>query len=303
MKYKIALTGASGFVGQTIARDLARQGHAVIPLRRPQTKGEPSADAIVWDPAAKTIQSEKLAGLDAVVHLSGANIADQRWTPAYKETILQSRVDPTRFLAETIAGLKSKPKVFISASAVGYYGHHPAEEIITETTAGGTDFLANVCLQWERAASALAQTSVRVIHLRFGMVLGRSGALAKMLPIFKLGLGGVLGHGQQMVSWIAADEIPGIIAFLLERPDITGAVNAVAPNPVSNRAMTRVLGEILRRPVIFPVPAFGLKLLFGEMGDSLLLNGARVVPERLMKAGYHFRYPDMASTLRHVLNN
>lgn len=296
---RIALTGATGFIGSAIARYLSFQDHSVIQITRRESLTSPY---IAWDPIRGLIEAEKLENLDAVIHLAGANISE-RWTPAYKKMIASSRIEGTRLLCQSLAKLHQKPRILICASAIGFYGNHEPDKILTESSPSGEGFLPEVCRQWEDETRYAKEAGIRVVNIRLGVVLGKSGgAMAKMLPIFNLGLGGVLGSGKQMMSWIALLEIPYIIEHLIKHESISGPVNVVSPNPVSNREFTKTLGNLIKRPAFLPVPSFGIKALFAEMGETLLLEGARVIPERLQKSGYQFRYPMLKSALESVLN-
>ena len=239
---------------------------------------------------------------DAVVHLAGENIASGRWNAARKAAIRDSRVNGTRFLCDALAGLARPPKTLVCASAVGYYGDR-GEERLTEESPPGTGFLAEVCREWEAASAPAARKGIRVVALRIGMVLSpKGGALARMLPLFRAGLGGVIGGGRQYVSWVALDDLPGIILHALQRDDLRGPVNAVAPRPVTNREFTEALGKVLSRPTPLPVPAFALRLAVGgEMADALLLSSARGIPRRLEETGYRFRFAELSAALRHLL--
>lgn len=296
----LAISGSTGFIGSAIVARLKQDGWQVTPIVRPQTFEPLSQMTIRWDPDQGVIDAEALEEQDAIIHLAGASIAGGRWSPAYKDLILQSRVKSTALLSKTISKLKNPPKVFLSASAVGFYGSHPPEEMIDETTSPGSGFLPEVCDQWEKAAKDVEGAGIRAVQMRFGVVLGKGGALAKMLPIFNLGLGGKLGDGKQMMSWIALPEIPEIILDLLGNNALRGPVNMVAPQCVSNAEFTLALGQAIRRPVVFPVPAIGVKALFGEMGQTLLLEGANIYPRRLMKSGYQFKYPDLNAALKTI---
>ena len=270
---KIAISGASGLIGTALARSLRLDDHEVIPLvRRPVTDGE---SAVRWDPAAGTIDRAALEGVDAVVHLAGAGIGDKRWTDDYKRQILESRTTSTDLLARTIAGLDRPPAVMVSGSAIGIYGD-TGDVAVTEDGAHGRDFLADVCERWEASTAPAAEAGIRVAHVRTGIVLSpHGGALAKLLPLFRLGLGGRMGSGRQWWSWITIDDEVGVIRWLLEH-DITGPVNVTAPEPVTNRELTRVLGDVLHRPTLVPVPSFGPKLILGgELADSLLFTSQR----------------------------
>jgi len=249
------------------------------------------------------LDAARLEGLDAVVHLTGENIATGRWTAEKKAKIRDSRVGGTRVLCDSLAGLKQPPKVMVCASATGYYGDR-GDELLTEESTSGTGFLAGVCREWEAAAKPAVQKGIRVVHLRFGMVLsGAGGALAKLLPPFRMGLGGVLGTGRQYISWIALDDLLGVIAHALTTEALQGPVNAVTPNPVTNQEFTRTLGWLLSRFTVFPIPAAAARLAFGEMADEVLLASQRVQPTRLLATGYRFRYPDLEGALRHSLGH
>ena len=298
---RVAISGSTGFIGSAIVARLKEEGWQVTPIVRPQTSRISSQMTIQWDPAQGMMDAEALDGYEVVIHLAGTNIAGKRWSPAYKDSILQSRIKSTDLLSQTISKLRNPPKLFLSASAVGFYGTHASSEIIDETSSQGNDFLADVCAQWEKATKIVEKVGVRAVQMRFGMVVGKNGgALAKMLPIFNLGLGGKLGHGQQMMSWIALPEIPEIILDLIQNNSLRGPVNLVSPQAVSNAEFTRVLSQAIRRPAVFPVPSMGIKMFFGEMGQTLLLEGANVYPRRLLKAGYKFKYPDLNSVLKAI---
>ncbi len=300
---RLALTGSTGLIGSTlVGHFLSKPDTTVIQVTRRQSVDSAQTSVAVWDPAKGEIQADKLEGHDAVIHLAGTNVSE-RWTPSYKKLIESSRIEGTRLLCKTLAKLRQKPRVLISASAVGFYGNHEPDKILTESSALGEGFLPDVCCQWEEETRYAKEAEIRVVNMRLGVVLGKSGgAMAKMLPIFNLGLGGVLGDGNQMMSWIALPEIPLIVEHLIKNESIAGPVNVVSPQPVSNREFTKILGEVIRRPVIFPVPAFGIKLLFGEMGETLLLEGARVSPKKLLESGYSFRYPELGEALKAALD-
>ncbi len=294
----IAVSGASGLVGSSLADFLEAGGQRVLRLTR---GAAPGPGAVRWDPAAGVIDAEALAGVDAVVHLAGESVAGGRWTRARKEAIRGSRLEGTRLLAETLARLERPPAVLVQASAIGYYGDR-GEEPLDESSAAGSGFLAETCREWEAASLAAEQAGVRVVRLRIGVVLAaRGGALAKMLLPFRLGLGGRLGSGKQLMSWIALDDLVGIVQHAIFDPSLSGAVNATAPTAARNVEFTRVLGAVLRRPAALPVPAFALRLLFGEMGRELLLAGALVRPARLERAGFRFLHADLESALRFEL--
>jgi uncharacterized protein (TIGR01777 family) len=295
---KVAISGASGLLGSALVPFLTTGGHEVVRLVRRTPRAE---DEARWDPAAGTIDAAALEGVDAVVNLSGENIAGGRWTDGRKTLLRSSRVGPTRLLAKTLAGLGRKPKVLVSASAIGAYGSR-GDAWLTETDAPADDFLGRLSTEWEAAAGPAREAGIRVVHPRFGIVLTPGGgALGKMLLPFKAGLGGVLGPGTQYMSWIALDDVLGVIHHVMDRPDLDGPVNAVTPEPVTNAEFTNTLGRVLGRPTIAPAPAFALRLAFGEMADATLLSSARVRPERLLATGYRFRFPGLEGALRHVL--
>jgi uncharacterized protein (TIGR01777 family) len=295
---KVAITGASGFVGAALVPFLTTGGHEVVRLVRRAPKAK---DEARWDPEAGLIDAAALEGVDAVVNLSGENIAGGRWTDARKALLRSSRVGPTGLLARTLAGLKHKPKVLVSASAVGYYGDR-GDVWVTEKDAPADDFLARLSVEWEKATEPASSAGIRVVHPRIGVVLSPAGgALGKMLLPFRAGLGGVVGPGTQYMSWIALDDLLGVVHHLLGRPDLEGPVNTAAPEPVTNAVFTKTLGRVLGRPTVAPVPAFALRLAFGEMADAALLSSTRVRPERLQASGYRFRFPDLEGALRHVL--
>jgi uncharacterized protein (TIGR01777 family) len=294
----LLVSGASGLIGSALIRRLAADGHRVTRLvRRPAGPGE-----VTWDPAIGTIDAQKLAGVDGVVHLAGENLG-HRWTRSRKASIRDSRVRGTGLLSETIARLERPPRVLISASAVGIYGNR-GDELLTETSPPGDpnrDFLVAVCLEWEAAADSARAAGIRVVHPRFGVVLSpEGGALGKLLPPFRLGLGGHLGEGSQWMSWISIHDAVGVIRYAL-LADLHGPINATAPEPVTNRDFTRTLGRVLRRPTILPVPAVALRLALGEMADRTLLSSARVLPSRLLQSGFRFEYPELEGAFRQVL--
>lgn len=296
---RILVTGASGLVGTSLTNVLRDEGHEVFGLVR--RKGTFSGVEVAWDPEKNTIEIDALEDLEGVVHLAGENIASGRWTPAKKRRILESRVRGTQLLCDALAHLNHPPKVLVSASAIGYYGDRGAEEL-TENSGPGTGFLAEVCQVWESAARVAETAGVRVVRLRTGVVLSsKGGALARMLPPFQWGLGGVMGDGKAYMSWIALEDLLHIIQSALDLDTLRGPVNAVAPNPVTNREFTKALGRTLHRPTLFPLPAFAVRMMFGEMGREMLLASTRVMPQRLKEAGFSFRYPSIEGALGHVL--
>jgi uncharacterized protein len=299
---KVLISGASGLVGKAIARSLAADGNIVGRFVRPG--GTVSAEDVRWDPFAETIGADTLSameGVDAIVHLSGASIAGGRWTPARKALIRSSRVDSTRLLVASLARLERKPRVFVVASAVGYYGDR-GDEILTESSVPGGGFLASVAQQWEAESAKAQSLGIRTVILRSGIILdAKEGALPQMLLPFRFGGGGRLGSGQQWISWIALADAIAIIRAVIEDDRYIGAINVVAPNPVRNVDFARIVGRVLRRPAIFPAPAFALRLLLGEMADALLLSSQRAVPERPLSTGYRFLFPDFESALVSLL--
>ena len=294
----VLVTGASGLIGSALVPLLTTGGHTVTRLVRSAPR--PGQAEIPWDPAARSIATPALEGLDAAVHLAGENIAE-RWTAEKKARIRDSRVQGTQLLCDALAQLVKPPKVLLCASAIGYYGDR-GESILREESAPGTGFLAEVCQDWEAAAAPAVQRGVRVVHLRMGVVLSPTGgALAQMLPPFRLGMGGVVGSGKQYISWIALDDVLGAMHHALSTESLDGPVNGVAPQSVTNYEFTKTLGKVLGRPTVVPLPAFAARLAFGEMADALLLASTRVVPARLQASGYTFQYPELEGALRHLL--
>jgi len=295
---KVAITGARGLVGSALVPFLTGGGHEVVRLVRHDPGGK---DEARWDPDAGGIDAAALEGVDAVVSLSGANIAGARWTEKRKALLRTSRLVPTRLLAETLAGLTRKPRVLVSASAVGRYGDR-GDEWVSEDAPPADDFLGRLSAEWEEATTAASRAGIRVAPLRAGIVLSPAGgALGKMLLPFQAGLGGVLGPGTQYMSWIAIDDLLGVIQHVIDHDELRGPVNAVSPEPVTNAVFTKTLGRVLGRPTIAPVPAFALRLALGEMADAALLASPRVRPRRLEETGYRFRFPGLEGALRHVL--
>ena len=293
----IAVTGASGLVGSELIPLLTAGGHQVTRIVR----GDAGDDEVRWDPAAESFDASPLKGVDAVVHLAGENVGGGRWTGAMKQRIRDSRVGGTRVLCEGLARMQSPPKVLVAASAIGFYGNRGDEWVDESSTAGG-GFLSEVCQEWEAAMQPAKDAGIRVVQLRIGVVLSPSGGgLSKMLTPFKLCAGGVIGNGRQYWSWISIDDAAGAIHHALMTESLSGPVNAVAPNPATNREFTKTLGRVLRRPTIFPMPAFMAKLMLGEMAEDLLLSSTRVEPKKLQDTGYEFRQPTLEKSLRHVL--
>lgn len=293
---RVAVSGANGFVGSALTAFLTAGGHEVVRLGR-----HPAPGAIAAGAGYERLRPEDLAGVDAVIHLAGESIASGRWTATRKEHIRASRTGPTARLAEVLAAMPKPPAAFLCASAVGIYGD-TGDVTVDESGAAAADFLAGVVRDWEAAAALAAVAGIRVVNLRFGVVLGAAGGLlARLLPPFRLGLGGRLGSGRQWLSWVARDDVVGAIHHALMDPGVAGPVNVTAPEPVTNAAFTRTLAAVLRRPAAFPVPAAALRLAFGELADALMLAGQRALPVRLLAAGYSFRFPDLESALRHEL--
>jgi uncharacterized protein (TIGR01777 family) len=295
----ILVTGASGLVGSALVPFLTTGGHRVSRLVRSTPR--PGQGEIPWQPETGSIATPALEGVDAVVHLAGESIATGRWTAEKKAKIRASRVQGTRLLCEALAQLVQPPRVLVSASAMGYYGDRGAESL-HEASQPGTGFLAEVCQAWEAATAPAVERGIRVVHLRLGVVLSPAGgALAQMLVPFKLGAGGVIGSGRQYMSWIALDDAIGVILHALLTPSVQGPVNAVAPQPLTNRDFVTALGRVLGRPTLLPLPALAARFAFGEIADALLLASTRVEPRRLIDTGYVFRYPELDSALRHLL--
>jgi uncharacterized protein len=298
-RLRVAMTGASGLVGAQLAAFLTTGGHTVLPLVR--RAPPPGTDEIAWDPERGTIDTARLDGVDAVVHLAGEPLAAARWTDAHKARVRASRVDGTALLATTLARLARPPRVLVSASAIGIYGDR-GDVPLDETSAPGMGFLPDVCSAWEAATAPAADAGIRVVLARIGVVLaGQGGALATMAPPFRFGLGGVVGDGRQVMSWIALDDLVGALHHLLWTDGVRGPVNATAPEPVTNATFVRTLGGVLHRPTVLPLPTPAVRLLFGEMGETLLLGGARVLPRALLASGFRFLHADLAEALRDEL--
>jgi uncharacterized protein len=293
---KTLVTGCSGLVGNALIEYLFQKGHSIQCLKR----NKDSARNDFWDTQALPTNTENI--FDTVVHLAGENVAEGRWTSSRKEKILSSRVEGTRQLIDYIAQLKTKPKVFLCASAVGYYGHS-MDKIFNEDSPLGASFLAEVCRQWEKETERLSTMGIRRVNLRFGMVLSpKGGALHKMAPPFRMRLGAVLGHGQQFISWISIRDLVAIVDFIINRPQISGPVNVVSPIPTTNKILSETLGKILKSPVLFSVPKFMVKLLFGQMAEEMLLCSTRATPKILLEADYIFQDQSLEAVLRSCLD-
>jgi uncharacterized protein len=295
---KILISGSHGLVGTALFKTLEADGHDIFRLVRhyPASPAE-----IEWSPDRYSIALSLIEGFDAVVHLAGESIAEGRWTEEKKKRIRESRVKGTRLLGDALANLSQRPGVLVSASAIGYYGNR-GDETVTEASAPGNDFLSEVCVEWEKATDLAKEKGIRTVNARFGIILDKDGgALKKMLPPFKMGLGGRIGDGKQWMSWIGLDDVVGAIKFALTNDALQGPVNFVAPNPVRNAEFTKTLGRVLSRPTLFPIPAFGVRLAFGEMADALLLSSQRVEPKSLTEANYQFQYSQLDEALRHAV--
>jgi uncharacterized protein (TIGR01777 family) len=293
---RILVSGASGPIGAALLRSLKAQGSAVTRWVRNSATGN---DQIVWDPS-RPLSPDSVSGFDAVIHLAGESIVG-RWTDAKKRRILDSRSQGTGHLAEAVAKASQPPRVFISASAVGFYGNR-GDEILSEDSASGEGFAAEICRQWEAATQPAAKAGIRTAQMRIGVVMSADGgALPKMLTPFRLGLGGRLGNGRQWWTWVSVRDVVGAIQHVLNHNSLSGPVNAVAPNPVTNAEFTRILASVLNRPAIFPIPAFAVRMIFGEMGEELFLGSQRVEPTKLAASGYQFQHPDLKNALKEIL--
>jgi len=294
---RIAITGATGMIGSKLTAFLSTQGHQITVITRRVSVHQLQTSVIVWDPALNYIETGQLEGFDVIIHLAGSNVGEY-WSPEHKKNILESRVRSTRLLCESLLKVVSKPRLMICASAIGFYGNHPPQEVLDEESRPGEGFLADVCRQWEEETNILSQAGIRIVRMRLGVVLSKTGgALAKMWLPFQMGIGGILGNGRQMMSWVALDEIPYVVDHLIKTDKMSGVVNVVSPQPVSNAQFTKILGQVMRRPTVLPVPAFVIRSLFGEMGQNLLLEGAHVIPRRLQESGYQFRFADLKEAL------
>ncbi len=297
---KILITGASGLIGTALRKSFEEKGYEMLLASRSEAQDD---EHIQWnsDTGFADDDLEKLEGLDAVIHLAGEGIAGLRWSDEKKKAIRDSRVHGTRTMIETFEKLKKKPEVFISASAIGFYGDRGDEEM-TETSAVGDTFLAETSREWEAESRRAEDLGIRTVILRNGIVLSRDGgALATMMTPFKLGVGGVIGSGKQWMSWVSLDDVVAAVNFALENEKLRGAVNVAAPNAVTNEEFTKTMGEVLYRPTFIPLPEFAVHMLMGEMGDALLLDSTRVVPKRLLDAGFEFKYPDLKDALEHAV--
>jgi uncharacterized protein (TIGR01777 family) len=291
---RIAITGATGLIGRALASSLTADGHRVVRVVRDPRRAE--SEDVVWDPEAGTIDAARLEGVDAVVHLAGEPIGASRWTEDTRRRIHDSRVRGTDLLARTLAGLEQRPAVLVSSSAVGVYGDRGAEEL-TEDSSPGDDFLAGVCIAWERAADPAREAGIRVAHPRTGVVIAKDGPLIDKVELpFRMGVGGKVGDGRQFVPWISLDDEIAALRFLIDRP-LEGPVNLTGPLPATNLELTKALGTVLRRPTVMPIPTFAIRLLYGEMGETLATVSQRVLPRRLLDAGFAFRHTTILAAL------
>ena len=308
LKMKVAIAGATGFVGSRLVERLHSEGHSVLVLARDSERARrvfpasayPNLEIVAYTPAESGDWQNSIAGCDGVVNLAGVPIAEERWTAARQQAILDSRKLTTAKLAEAIANANPKPSVLVSASAIGYYGTSETAEF-DENSPAGDDFLATVCKDWESAAQPVKNAGTRLAILRFGIVLGKGGALAKMLPPFKLFAGGPIGTGKQWFSWIHRDDVVNLILYALQNPQIEGVLNATAPNPVRMNELCQTLGAVLQRPSWLPVPGFALELLLGD-GAKVVLEGQKVLPKRTLASGFQYQYPNLKSALEEILS-
>lgn len=293
----ILITGSSGLIGSALKKSLTANGHKVFCMRRPVSNDAPFS----WQPSERVIKIDETIALDAVIHLAGASIADGRWNDTRKKEILESREIGTRLLSETLAKLENKPRVLISCSAIGYYGN-AGERLVDESSEPGSGFLVDVCKKWEDASKPASKSGIRTANIRLGIVLSPlGGVLHKMLFPFKMGVGGVIGNGQQYISWISINDITKSIEFIINNESIAGPINLVSKQPTTNLIFTKTLGSVLNRPTFFPLPAFIARLIFGEMADALLLSSTRVIPRKLEEAGYKFIDKDLETTFKSLL--
>lgn len=294
------VTGASGLIGQALLAHLREKGHQVFPAIR--TTKPIEGEVIRWDPERGFIDYRDLEGVEVFINLAGESIADGRWTSEKKERIRRSRVESTNFLAQIAASLEKKPRLFINASAIGFYGSQ-GDSILTESSPQGSGFLAEVCQEWEEATHYARREGIRTCQIRFGMVLSpKGGALPKMLPPFRMGLGGKMGNGKQWWSWIALEDAVRAIQHVIDQPDLEGPINVVSPFPVTNSEFTQTLGHILQRPTFLPFPAPFARIAFGEMADELLLASQRALPDKLLKTGFSFTLPKLDVALQALLS-
>ena len=297
---RVLITGASGLIGKALQKSFAEKGYEMLLASRSEPK---DARSVQWNPDSGFTDAalEKLEGLNGVIHLAGESISAIRWTDEKKKAIRDSRVFGTRSMIEAFDKLERKPTTFISGAAIGYYGDR-GDEVLTESSPAGKTFLADISKEWEAESRRAEDLGIRTVLLRTGIVLSKDGgALTTMMMPFKLGVGGVVGSGKQWMSWISLDDVVAIINFALENESVRGAINVVAPNPVTNEEFTKTLGTVLYRPTFLPLPEFAVHMVFGEMGDALLLDSTRVAPKRLLDAGYEFKFTDLKAALEHAV--
>jgi hypothetical protein len=303
---KILITGSTGLVGTALTQDLQRTGHTVCRLVRPDTSTQAIGNAqgfdVTWNPVTGELGGAAV-GADAVVNLAGASIAGARWTRQRKQLLRSSRVDTTRALVEALARMSARPRVLVSASATGYYGNR-GDETLTEASQPGTDFLSGIAKEWESEALKAEALGIRVVRVRLGVILSKhGGALPQMMRPFRFGVGGKIATGNQWMSWITLDDAVAILRLALENANITGPLNAISPQPVTNADFTKLLAAALHRPALFPAPAFALRLLLGEMADNLLLSSQRALPAQLQKLNFQFAHPDLSTALSAILRS
>ena len=297
---KILIAGSSGLLGTALTDMLVAGGHQVVPLLR-EHKSQHKESPLFWSPEENVLDPTQLEGFEAVVNLAGENIASDRWTEERKKRIRDSRVNSTRLLSSTLATLSSPPNVLVNASALGYYGNR-GDEVLTESSQAGHGFLAGVVQEWEAATEPASAKGIRVAMMRIGVVLSpKGGALSRLLPIFQMGGGGILGSGKQYMSWIDIEDVARAFHRAIMSSNLEGPINTAAPNPVTNSEFTKVLGKVLGRPTLFPLPAAAARLMMGEMADELLLASQRLKPEKLEDNGFQFQFPDLELSLRHLL--
>ena len=302
---KILMTGSTGLVGTALVRALAKEGHTVCRLARPGTvvkPGESEGFQVAWNPATGELGGAAV-GADAVVNLAGASVAGGRWSATRKAELRTSRIDTTRVLVMALAKMNTRPRVFVSASATGVYGSR-GDELLTEESAPGNDFLSNLAKEWEAEARKAEAIGIRVVVARTGVILAREGgALPRMALPIKMFVGGRIGSGKQWMSWISLDDVVGILRFAIEKNDVRGPINVISPQPLQNSEFTKILARALHRPALFPAPPFALRLMLGEMADALLLSSQRVLPKKLQQLGFEFQQPDLINALRSILGS
>lgn len=299
---RIAITGSTGLIGSALTSTLSQQGHQITRIVRDSDYHDAQHATALWHPDQKKIDLQALENHEGIIHLAGENVAQKKWTPEQKQKIKKSRVEGTAFLCESILKFKHPPKFLLCASAIGFYGNQDPQVDLNELSSPGQGFLPEVVEAWEKAPQSVSNLGIRVVNMRFGIVLSpKGGAISRMLPIFKLGLGGRIGNGHQMMSWIVLDEISKIVLHLISHEELKGPMNIVSPNPVSNLEFTKTLGHHLHRPTLFPFPSFLAHLMLGDMADELLLGGAKVLPQKLLESGYSFQYPTLDLAFKHLL--